>query len=148
MCKNAGFEGKFTNHSLRATCATRMYDNDVPKQIIKEVTGHKSECVCTYKRTSDQLRETASHTVSKTGECSEAGKGQDNEFCTSKMQKVEEVVVKQEGNLLMEQMVANVNKTKLEIRRKKYLKAKARLRLSRFRQQKKVTIDLNVNIKK
>ena len=57
MCKNAGLVGKFTNHSLRATCASHMYGNDGLEQLIKEVTGHRSECVRTYKRTSDQLRQ-------------------------------------------------------------------------------------------
>ena len=41
VCKLAGLEGKFTNHSLRATCASCMFTSDVTKQIIKEVTGHK-----------------------------------------------------------------------------------------------------------
>ena len=45
VCNKAGLVGKFTNHSLRALCASRMFDNDVPEQIIKEVTGHRSECV-------------------------------------------------------------------------------------------------------
>ena len=64
VCKEAGIEGKYTNHSLRATCASRMYQNSVPEQIIKETTGHKSDCVRVYKRTSDNLRETASKVVS------------------------------------------------------------------------------------
>ena len=42
LCKEAGLEGKFTNHSLRATCASRMFDKNVPEQIIKETTGHRS----------------------------------------------------------------------------------------------------------
>ena len=40
LYKKAGFDGKYTNHSLRATSASRMYDNMVPEQVIKEVTGH------------------------------------------------------------------------------------------------------------
>ena len=46
LCKMAGIIGKFTNHSLGATCASRMYDHDIPEQIIKEVMGHKSDCMC------------------------------------------------------------------------------------------------------
>ena len=49
LCKLAGITSKFTSHSLRVTCASRMYDHDIPEQIIKEVTGHKSDCVCAYK---------------------------------------------------------------------------------------------------
>ena len=64
MCKEAGFEGKFTNHSLHATSASRMYQSLVPKQVIKELTGHKSDCVRTYKRTNDDIRKIASNTIS------------------------------------------------------------------------------------
>ena len=67
ICKKAGLDGKFTNHSLRATCATRMYDGNVPEQLIKETTGHRSECVRTYKRTGDHLCQNASSTVSSNG---------------------------------------------------------------------------------
>ena len=59
----AGIEGKFTNYSLRVTCASRMFAKNVPEQIIKEVTGHRSECVRTYKCTTDKLREKASSTL-------------------------------------------------------------------------------------
>ena len=38
--------------------------NQVPGQIIKEVTGHHSDCVRTYKRTSDKIRENASKIIS------------------------------------------------------------------------------------
>ena len=34
ICEMAGIEGKFTNHSLRATCASRMYSKNVLEQII------------------------------------------------------------------------------------------------------------------
>ena len=64
LCELAKIEGKFTNHSLCATSASRMYENNVPEQIIKEVTGHRSECVRVYKRTSDQMLENASKTIS------------------------------------------------------------------------------------
>ena len=63
MCKEAGFEGNFTNHSLRAACVSWMYDRNVLEQIIKEVTGHRSDCVRVYKRTSDHLKEAASTIV-------------------------------------------------------------------------------------
>lgn len=39
---NAGFDGHFTNHSLRRSCATNLYDNGVLKQVIQETTGHRS----------------------------------------------------------------------------------------------------------
>ena len=52
----AGFDGHFTNHSLRRSCATNLYDNGVPEQVIQETTGHRSvEGVRGYKRTSSAM---------------------------------------------------------------------------------------------
>ena len=40
MCQKAGFQGKFTNHSLRVTAASRLYKNNIDEQQICEITGH------------------------------------------------------------------------------------------------------------
>ena len=42
MCRNAGIVGHKTNHSLRATGATEMYQGNVPEKLIQERTGHQS----------------------------------------------------------------------------------------------------------
>ena len=42
MCKIAGLPGHYTNHSLRSTAATKLYQNSVDEQIIMEITGHRS----------------------------------------------------------------------------------------------------------
>ena len=53
----AGFDGHFTNHSLRRSCATNLYDNGVPEQVIQETTGHRSvEGVRAYKCTSSAMK--------------------------------------------------------------------------------------------
>lgn len=59
MCENAGIQGNKRNHSLRATCATRLYRAGVDEQLIMEKTGHRSVVgVRQYKRTGDvQLRQ-------------------------------------------------------------------------------------------
>lgn len=45
FCAFVGIEGK-TNHSLRATNATRLFEpNNVPEKLIQEVTGHR---LCVY----------------------------------------------------------------------------------------------------
>ena len=103
VMKSAGHVGKFTNHSLRATCASRMFTNDVPEQIIKEVTGHKSDCVHNYKCTSYEMREKASNTLSKQPDSNKKvpiesnSEGENND--------------KSEGMLSVAQMVENVKKT-------------------------------------
>lgn len=61
MMAEAGFRGKFTLHSLRATCATRLYESGVDEQAIQEVTGHTSNAVRAYKRTSDGMKKNLSH---------------------------------------------------------------------------------------
>ena len=145
ICKEAGFEGKFTNHSLRATCASRMYDQDVPEQVIKEVTGHKSDCVRVYKRTSESIKENASKKVS--GETSSNVTKVELETDKSVYVGKELPKVDVEGNVLsFDQMIENVNKTKMEIRKKLY--PKSRLKAKRIlNKAKKFTIDLNLNMK-
>ena len=41
-CDKAGIVGNKTNHSLRATSATEMYNFEVPEKLIQERTGHRS----------------------------------------------------------------------------------------------------------
>ena len=55
MMKQAGVPGRYTNHSLRVTAATRMFSCRVDEQIIKEKTGHRSNAVWSYKRTDESL---------------------------------------------------------------------------------------------
>ena len=53
LCSMAGITGFRTNHSLRSTTATRLYQAGVDEQLIMETTGHRSlEGVRSYKRTS------------------------------------------------------------------------------------------------
>ena len=58
LCKSAGISGFKTNHSLRATAATRLYQSGVDEQLVMERTGHRSlDGVRNYKRTSNAQRE-------------------------------------------------------------------------------------------
>ena len=60
IMKKAQFDGHYTNHSLRRSCATRLYDSGVP-ELIQETTGHRSsDGVRAYKRTSSALKREAS----------------------------------------------------------------------------------------
>ena len=61
IMRKVGFEGHFTNHSLRRSCTTRLYDGGVPEQVIRETTGHQScDGVREYKYTSSTLKRKAS----------------------------------------------------------------------------------------
>ena len=41
LCRDAGTQGNFTNHSLRATMATRGLLKGIPDKLIMEKTGHR-----------------------------------------------------------------------------------------------------------
>ena len=60
ICQEGGLVGNFTNNSLKAMFASHRFDQNVPEQIIKEITGHCSDCIGVYKRMSDHLKENAS----------------------------------------------------------------------------------------
>ena len=61
LCSEAGIGGYRTNHSLRATVATRLYQAGIDEQLIMERTGHRSlEGVRSYKHTSEGQKEAVS----------------------------------------------------------------------------------------
>ena len=60
LCQEAGLPGYYTNHSLCATAATKMYQKDIDEQLIMEVTGHRSLAVRSYKHTSLRQKKMAS----------------------------------------------------------------------------------------
>ena len=60
MCKEAGIQEKKSNHSLRATGATALFNAGVPEKLIRGVTGHRSNALQLYERpTTEQLQETS-----------------------------------------------------------------------------------------
>ena len=159
ICKIAGIEGRFTNHSLRATSASRMYNSYVPEQVIKEVTGHRSDCVRVYKKTSDEIREEASRTISGEVVVGDVEMKQDSNVCDE-----EEVESKEEKKVLTtNQIMKNVVKTRMEMRKKvkkgckrlrqvaqkivKRNKVKMIKKNSAREVARRFVIDLNVNVK-
>ena len=50
MMSEAGVEGYYTDHSLRANAVSRLFQNDVDDKLIKGVTGHRSDALQGYKR--------------------------------------------------------------------------------------------------
>ena len=58
LCSLAGTPGRKTNHSLRATAATRLFQHGTIEQLIMKVTGHHSlDDVRAYKMVSnDQFK--------------------------------------------------------------------------------------------
>ncbi|XP_064387890.1 zinc finger MYM-type protein 2-like [Halichondria panicea] len=63
MCEQVGIYGK-TNHSLRATGATRLFAANVPEKLIAERTGHRStEGLRVYERTSMEQKQSVSDII-------------------------------------------------------------------------------------
>ena len=65
MCNTAGIVGHKTNHSLRATGATQMYESGVPEKLIQERTGHRSiEALRMYERSNSGQHQAVSRILS------------------------------------------------------------------------------------
>lgn len=96
LCSAAGIVGKKTNHSLRATAATRLYRDQVDEQLIMDVTGHRSvEGIRSYKRTSaDQFKDVSQvlHCNGKENETAEPVKMKPNASMRSEVPKTAEPV--------------------------------------------------------
>ena len=63
MLKSAKLDGFFTNHSLRRTSTTRLFQAGVDRKLIKEFTGYCSDAVDQYQITSDTQRENMSKSI-------------------------------------------------------------------------------------
>lgn len=66
LCKRGEIAGHFTNHSLRATAATRLFEAGIDEQLIMQRTGHSSNTgVRSYKRVGEKLRQITSDVLNK-----------------------------------------------------------------------------------
>ena len=63
MLKDAKLDGFFTNHSLRRSGTTRLFQAGIDRKIIKEFTGHVSDAVDQYQITSDDQRRQVSAVI-------------------------------------------------------------------------------------
>ena len=61
MCHRGGIQGNKTNHSLRATGATQLFQAEVPEKIIQQRTGHRSlSAMRTYEWITNEQHEAVS----------------------------------------------------------------------------------------
>ena len=63
LLKNAKLDKFFTNHSLRRSSATHLFQAGVDKKIIREITEHKSDELDKYSVTSDAQRRHVSNVL-------------------------------------------------------------------------------------
>jgi hypothetical protein len=64
------FTGFYSNHSLRATCATRLFEQGVDEQLIAQKTGHRSNAIRGYKRPSANQEKEVSEIIQGHGDTS------------------------------------------------------------------------------
>ena len=65
MCAEVGIAGRKTNHSLRTTGATELFQAHVPERLIQQRTGHRSmEALRVYERTTGEQHRTISAILS------------------------------------------------------------------------------------
>ena len=83
MRSEAGVEGYYTNHSLRATAVSRLFQNDVDDKLIKGVTGHRSDALQGYKRETEEQLLKVSKIVQGQKEKESTIKGNSNSVLTS-----------------------------------------------------------------
>ena len=70
MCQNAGISQQFTNHSLRAFGATKLFQAGVSEKLIQQRTGHRSvEALRQYERTSSAQLLDVSNAMSNVTNC-------------------------------------------------------------------------------
>ena len=70
MCTDGGIETR-TNHSLRATGATSLFNAGVPKKMIKDISGHLSdEALRMYERPSDTQQQAIARVLASSVETS------------------------------------------------------------------------------
>ena len=60
---DAKIDGYFTNHSLRRTALTRLFQAGIKRKLVKEVTGHRSDVIDCYQITSEAQRQTLSEII-------------------------------------------------------------------------------------
>lgn len=64
MSAKAGTSVRYTNHSLRATSATRLFASGIPEKVIQDKTGHHSLAgLRAYERTSVEQEHAATRVV-------------------------------------------------------------------------------------
>ena len=150
-----------------------MYQAHVPEQVIKEINGHRSDCVRVYKRTNGELLEEASASIGGQKKRKVEEIDQKSNEVVVKKAKIVEVPhgdvgsVRDKESLSAVQIIKNVIRTRMEMRKKnskkivsklakrilKSKKGKIGKKLTKVMQKKvprgdhHIVIDVNLNVK-
>ena len=64
--EKAGLQEKYSNHSLRATSITRMFNAGITEKVIAERSGHRSlKALRSYEKTSSEQEQLAGESITK-----------------------------------------------------------------------------------
>ena len=67
MFDEAGIRAKYTNHSLRATGASELFQSNVPEKVIQNITGHRSvKALRQYEKVAETQKQAASNILTGT----------------------------------------------------------------------------------
>ena len=67
LSEKSGIQVRYTNHSLRATAITRMFNGEVDEKVIAETSGHRSlKALRSYEHTCKQKLQNVSRIINKT----------------------------------------------------------------------------------
>jgi hypothetical protein len=69
----SGFDGHFTNHSLRRSSITRLFQSDFDEDLIRSHSGHKSLAILHYKEPSTEQLQNVSQNIYASKEPPECG---------------------------------------------------------------------------
>ena len=79
LCAQSGIELYYTNHSLRATAITRMFNSGIPEKVIAETCGHRStKALRLYEHTSEQQKQDVTKIINSTDTTIQAVEGVGN----------------------------------------------------------------------
>ena len=79
LCAQSGIEVYYTNHLLRATAITRMFNSGIPEKVITETSGHRStKALRLYEHTSEQQKQDVTKIINSTDTTIQAVEGVGN----------------------------------------------------------------------
>ena len=90
----AEIDGYFTNHSLRRTSSTRMFQGGIDRKIVKEVTGHRSDALDKYQVTLVQQKQAVSEIIANPPNASNVASNESDNEEQEIPKKVENISVK------------------------------------------------------
>ena len=60
LCTEVGIDWRYTNHSLRATVTSELFQSGTTEHVIQQFTGHQSlQALCQYENISTKQKQTA-----------------------------------------------------------------------------------------